>query len=67
MKLTIFGATGGTGRQLIEGALAGGYEVTDLVRNPSKLVVRHEHLTIIQGELHDMLNIERAINGRICD
>jgi len=48
-EITIFGATGGTGRQLIEGALAGGYEVTDLVRNPSKLVVRHEHLTIIKA------------------
>jgi uncharacterized protein YbjT (DUF2867 family) len=67
MKLTVFGGTGGTGRQFVEQALAGVYEVTAFVRNPSKLVVRHEHLTIIQGELHDMLNIERAINGRICD
>ena len=63
MKLTVFGGTGGTGRQFVEQALAGVYEVTAFVRNPSKLVVRHEHMPIIQGELHDMLNIERAING----
>jgi putative NADH-flavin reductase len=63
MKLTIFGGTGDAGRQLIDQALAGGNEVVAFVRNPSKLTVRHEHLTIAQGELHDLANIERAVNG----
>jgi uncharacterized protein YbjT (DUF2867 family) len=63
MKLTIFGATGGAGRQLIEQALAEGNEVVVYARNPSKLSMRHEHLTIVQGELHDKSNIERAVNG----
>jgi putative NADH-flavin reductase len=63
MKLTLFGATGEAGVQLIQQALAEGYEVTAFVRNPSKLTVRHEHLTIAQGELHELANIERAVNG----
>lgn len=63
MKLTVFGATGGTGRQLIEQALAEGNDVTAYVRNPSKLVASHQPLTIVQGELHDRANIERAVNG----
>jgi len=63
MKLTIFGGTGEAGRQLIEQALAKGNEVVLFARNPSKLTTHHEHLTIIQGELHDPANIERAVNG----
>jgi putative NADH-flavin reductase len=37
MKLTIFAATGGIGRQLLEQALAAGHDVTVVVRNPDKL------------------------------
>jgi hypothetical protein len=40
MKLAIFGATGGTGRLLVEEALAAGHEVVAFVRNPSKLTAR---------------------------
>lgn len=36
MKLLILGATGGTGRLLVEQALAAGHEVTALVRDPDK-------------------------------
>ena len=38
MKLTIFAATGGIGRQLLEQAIAAGHDVTAVVRNPKKLV-----------------------------
>ena len=37
MKLTIFAATGGIGRQALEQALAAGHDVTAVVRNPKKL------------------------------
>ena len=37
MKLTVFAATGGTGRQLLDQALAAGHDVTAVVRNPAKL------------------------------
>lgn len=37
MKLTIFAATGGIGRQLLEQAIAAGHDVTAVVRNPRKL------------------------------
>jgi uncharacterized protein YbjT (DUF2867 family) len=33
MRLAIFGATGGTGRHLVERAIAEGHEVTASVRN----------------------------------
>jgi putative NADH-flavin reductase len=37
MKLTIFAATGGIGRQLLGQAVAAGHDVTAVVRNPGKL------------------------------
>jgi putative NADH-flavin reductase len=37
MKLTIFAATGGIGRQISEQAVDAGYDVTAVVRNPQKL------------------------------
>src|SRR5713101_4551540 len=37
MKLAIFAATGGIGRQLVEQAVAAGHDVTAVVRNPKKV------------------------------
>jgi putative NADH-flavin reductase len=37
MKLTIFAATGGIGRQLLQQALAAGHDVTAVARNPRNL------------------------------
>lgn len=37
MKLTIFAATGGVGRELLTQALDAGHDVTVVVRNPAKL------------------------------
>ena len=37
MKLTIVAATGGTGRQVLDQAIAAGHEVTAVVRNPDRL------------------------------
>lgn len=63
MKLAIFGATGGTGRLLVEQALAEGNHVVAYVRNPSKLNTKHEYLVIMQGELSKRKKIESALNG----
>jgi putative NADH-flavin reductase len=37
MEITVIGATGGTGLQVVEQALAAGHRVTAVVRNPAKL------------------------------
>ena len=63
MKLTIFGATGRTGKQLVEQALAAGNHVVAYVRNPSKLEFKHKYLTIVEGELADQMMIEQAVDG----
>ncbi len=61
MKLIIFGATGKTGKLLVEQALATGNQVVAYVRNPTKLNIESEWLTIIQGELTDEEGIQNAI------
>jgi len=64
VKLGIFGATGGTGRHLVEQALAGGHTVTVLVRNPATFPVQHEHLTVLQGDVRDLARVEATVVGQ---
>jgi putative NADH-flavin reductase len=51
MKLLLFGATGGTGKQVLLQALQQGHTVTAVVRNPSKITVTNPDLKIIQGDV----------------
>jgi putative NADH-flavin reductase len=63
MKLTIFGASGATGRQLIGQALAAGNQVVAYARNPAKILTNQAGLTVVQGELSNAAAIGRAILG----
>jgi putative NADH-flavin reductase len=61
MKLTIFGATGRTGRLLVEQALNAGYEITVLVRDASKLNLLNDRLNVITGQIDDPDKVAEAI------
>jgi len=63
MKLTIFAATGGIGRQLLEQAIAAGHDVTAVVRSPEKL--SGEAVRVVQADLAtpDLAALESAVNG----
>lgn len=64
MKLALFGATGATGRILLELALARGHTVTALVRTVSKLSLTHERLKVLQGDVTDPAAVEAAVAGQ---
>lgn len=64
MRILIIGATGGTGRQLIAQALETGHQVTALVRDPSKLDIHHERLTVVKGNVLDYHSMATAVKGR---
>ncbi|SHF13326.1 NAD(P)-dependent oxidoreductase [Streptoalloteichus hindustanus] len=51
MKLTIFGATGGTGQVLVRQALAEGHDVRAVVRTPGKLAIEHPSLEIVVADV----------------
>lgn len=60
MKLTIFAATGGIGRQLLRQAVAAGHEVTAVVRDPNAFrgevrTVRTDLLTADIATVESML------------
>src|SRR3712207_9385569 len=64
MRLTVFGATGGTGRRLLERAIAEGHEATDFVRNPSKMTARHERLKVTVGDAFDPGRVGEGGGGK---
>lgn len=64
MKLIIFGASGGTGKQLVEQALEQGHLVTAFVRDPSKLDIMHSNLTIAKGDIMNPSSITAAMQGQ---
>jgi putative NADH-flavin reductase len=63
MRLVIFGPTGGTGRRLVERAIAEGHEVTALVRNPSRMKARHRRLKIVVGDAFHAAKVREAVAG----
>jgi len=64
MRLTIFGATGGTGTQLVRQALEEGHDVTAVVRDPARLdVPAHERLEVVTADVRDPGAIGPAVAG----
>ena len=49
--ILIIGANGGIGRQTVDIALAAGYQVTALLRNPANLPLTHPNLQIVKGDV----------------
>ena len=64
MRLLVVGATGGTGRQLVEQALQRGHDVTAFVRKPAALKMSHQQLTIAQGDVLDAASLGKAVAGQ---
>ena len=64
MRLLILGATGPTGRNLVDQALGAGHEVTALARNASRLPVAHAHLAVVVGDATDARTLEDAMGGK---
>ena len=63
MTLAVLGATGRTGRPLVEQALAAGHHVTALARTPSKLALDHPALTVVQGDALVEADVARVVDG----
>jgi len=50
-NILVFGASGGTGLEVVEQALEAGHQVTAILRKPDAFPIRHEHLRIIKGDV----------------
>jgi len=62
MHIALFGATGGTGRQVLDQAITQGHSVAALVRDPSKLSER-SGLTLVVGDVLDQEATRSCIQG----
>ncbi len=63
MKIAVFGGTGTTGRLLIAQALSEGHVVVALARHPEKLVMVHERLAVVAGDLANLAAIAQTVEG----
>jgi putative NADH-flavin reductase len=65
MKLAVFGASGGTGREVVSQALEAGHEVTIFVRDPNVSGLARERVHIVVGDtLHDDAKVAEAVRGQ---
>ena len=63
MKVLIFGASGGTGRFLVQEGLASGYLVTAFVRNPLSITIENKSLVVLKGDVLNPKDVENAMDG----
>ena len=63
MELAIFGASGRTGRPLVQQALDAGHDVIALVRTPATFPLKHERLTVVQGDAMNAADVDEVVQG----
>ncbi len=70
MMVLVVGATGMTGRALVEQLLSKGHTVRAIVRSPGKLPARvrdHPNATVIEASVLDLTDAEMAERVKECD
>ena len=64
MKVTVFGATGRTGRSVVDEALGAGHEGVAFARNPDAVETHHERLRVAKGDILDPAAVAAAVQGQ---
>lgn len=65
MRIAVFGATGGIGKNVVRFALNQNYYVNAYVRNPKKMDIHDEKLTVYEGMVSDYCAMKEAMKR--CD
>src|SRR5260370_39012001 len=66
MKMTVFGASGDTGTQVVAQALDAGHDVLAVVRDPARLAVpARPNLEVVVADVMDPGSIIGAVTGRL--
>ncbi len=64
MKICILGATGGTGRKLIQESLAAEHDISVLARTPADLAGLKDRIHVHHGDVLDPQALDNVIQGR---
>jgi len=65
MKILLLGATGRTGKEILQQALQAGINVNVLVRDTGKIQIAHQALRIMESKTLDQTALRQAMQG--CD
>jgi putative NADH-flavin reductase len=60
MKIAIYGANGAIGTAIAKEAVGRGHEVTAVVRDPAKMELSHDRLTVTQGDVTDRVGVTQV-------
>ncbi len=63
MKLLVIGATGRTGREIVQQALTRDHYVTAFVRSPESTTLRKDRLTVLKGNVMDENQLFEAMQN----
>jgi putative NADH-flavin reductase len=63
MKIALFGATGHLGQGILDEALSRGYDVTAIVRDPSRLTRHNDKLKVVAGDVAQPASWLDAVRG----
>lgn len=63
MNVLVLGATGATGRLVVEFALSAGHAVTAFVRDPERMPLSHARLRIVEGDALNATAVASAVRG----
>lgn len=63
MRLVVFGATGGIGREVVSQALDQGHDVVAIVRNPDGVGLAHERLKLVKADILDASSYSGELAG----
>lgn len=64
MRLLVVGASGATGRHLVDQALQAGHLVTAFVRDPSRLPLTHAALRVVAGDAMRRESLGPVVDGQ---
>ncbi len=64
MKVVVFGATGGTGRYIVQKLIKAGHYVTVFARSPEKVEATAGIVKIVKGDARDASAVAKAIAGQ---
>jgi putative NADH-flavin reductase len=63
LKISILGASRGTGAEAVKIALERGHRVTAFARNPDRLALENANLTKLRGDFHQSESVDGAVRG----
>jgi putative NADH-flavin reductase len=63
VRLTVFGASGRTGRAVVEQALAAGHHVVAVARRPEAIAAAHPRLEVVRGDVMAPESLAAALAG----